>query len=91
MINNLISALLIAIVSVLNPLLILLQVPNLFNFVSSTINTITTSANWTYFLNLVGYVFYFVPKSTIILLLSFSLIVLLVRVGLSIVSEVWIG
>lgn len=91
MINSFVSALLIAVLSIFNPLLTLLGVGTFFTSVTSFISQITTSSGWAYFLDLVGSLFYFVPKSTIVLLLGFSVVILLVRIGLAIVSEVWIG
>lgn len=91
MINSFISVLIIAVLSVFNPLLTLLGVGTFFTTITSYISQITTSSAWTYFLDLVGAVFYFVPKSTIVLLLGFSVVILVLRIGLAIVSEVWIG
>lgn len=91
MINSFISFLLIAVLSLANPLLAVLAIPDLFQKTAEFITTITTSPFWQSFLDYVGFVFYFVPKSTVVMLLGFSVFVLLIRIGLAIVSEVWIG
>lgn len=91
MINSIISTLIIAVLSVLNPIFLLLAIPSIFTKLGDAITTVTSSSQWATFLDFVGSVYYFVPKTLVVTLLGFSVVILLIRIGHAIISEIWIG
>lgn len=91
MINSIISTLIIAVLSVLNPIFLLLAIPSIFIKLGDAITTVTSSSQWSTFLDFVGSVYYFVPKTLVVTLLGFSVVILLIRIGHAIISEIWIG
>lgn len=64
---------------------------NVASTVNNAITSTTNSSVLSYVQGFMGKLFYFIPKEDVLLILGFSMGILLIRIILSIVAEVWIG
>lgn len=74
----------IALIGLINPIFIALNVPQFFTWFHQSYSQIMTSDVVAYLQNTMSIIFYFFPKPVIITLLSCSGVILAIRIGLSI-------
>ena len=75
---------LIALIGLLNPIFIALNVPQFFTWFHSSYSQIMTADVINYLKDTMSIIYYFFPKSVIATLLGCSAVILAIRIGLSI-------